>query len=226
MTAVDTTTETIEFSGLPIDWDRRVLRPRGWTAAQSRWVAELAEDTPPGPILELCCGAGHIGLLAASLTGRELVQVDRDPVATDYARRNAATAGVATDVRTASVVGALRPDEVFPLVVVDPPWVPSTEVGDFPEDPVGAIDGGADGTDQIALNLGVALRHLHPAGHVVLQVGTDEQVAVVRSVVEGLGSTQEARHEVLDVRDCRPGGLLVHIGRVRDTREGGQRAPR
>jgi release factor glutamine methyltransferase len=212
MTAVDGTIEKTEFSGLPIHWDHRVLKPRRWTAAQSRWTAELAKDAPPGPILELCCGAGQIGLLAASLTGRPLIQVDRDPVAAAYARRNAAATGIPSEVRTASALGALRPGETFPLVIVDPPWVPSDRTRDFPADPVGAIDGGAEGTDQIVLSLGVALRHLHPRGHAVLQVGTPEQVEVVRALVAGLVRAHEPARAVLAVRDCLPGGMLIHVG--------------
>jgi methylase of polypeptide subunit release factors len=212
MTAQLDTGETADFGGLTIHWDRRVLRPRPWTAAQSHWAAELAEECADGAILELCCGAGQIGLLAASLTGRSLVQVDRDPVAAAYARRNAAATGIDSDVRLGSYSGVLAPGEVFPLVIVDPPWVPSARVPEFPEDPVGAIDGGSDGTDQIVLSLGVSLRHLHPDGHVLVQVGGPEQVDVVRAVMAGLGTGAAPERTVLGVRDHRPGGMLVHVG--------------
>ena len=49
---------------LEISYDQRVLEPRPWTAAQSRWASSLFRVLPPGPVLELCAGAGHIGLLA------------------------------------------------------------------------------------------------------------------------------------------------------------------
>ena len=212
MTAQVESAEVVDFGDLSIQWDRRVLRPRPWTAEQSRWAAELSERCPGGPILELCCGAGQIGLLAASLTGRPLVQVDRDPVAAAYARRNAAATGIPSEVRTESVFGALETDERFPLVLIDAPWVRSDRLEEHPEDPVGAIDGGLDGTEETVLNLGVALRHLDPAGHILVQVGEPEQVDVVRSLMAGLGTGDETVRTVLDVRDCRPGGMLVHIG--------------
>jgi release factor glutamine methyltransferase len=211
MTAVDVETEVVLFGDLPIWWDRRVLRPRPWTTAQSHWAAALAASAPEGPLLELCCGAGQIGLLAASLTGRPLIQVDRDPVAAAYVRRNAAAAGVETDVRAVSMADALAPDEKVPLVILDPPWVPSAKVDDFPEDPVGAIDGGDDGTALVVLGLGVALRHLAPGGHVVAQVGRPEQVDVIRALLDGR-TGREPRWIVREVRDYLPGGLLVHIG--------------
>ena len=48
--------EIVEFGGLTIAFDRRLLRPRPWTTLQSRWAAELLPSVPEGPVLE---GAGR-----------------------------------------------------------------------------------------------------------------------------------------------------------------------
>ena len=77
---MSTTDRTTTFGGLRIAFDDRVLTPRPWTELQSRWAAEVATDAPAGRLLELCSGAGHIGLLAAMLSGRDLLAVDVDPV--------------------------------------------------------------------------------------------------------------------------------------------------
>ena len=207
---MDVETEVALFGDISVQWDRRVLRPRPWTTAQSHWAAALAATCPDGPILELCCGAGQIGLLAATLTGRPLIQVDRDPVAAAYVRRNAAATGVDSDVRVASMSDALADDERVALVILDPPWVPTERVPSFPEDPVGAIDGGIDGTAQLVLGLGVALRHLLPGGHAVVQVGGPPQVEVVRALVEGR-TGHDPQWAVREVRDYLPGGMLLHI---------------
>lgn len=215
--------EVADFGGLAIRWDRRVLRPRPWTTQESTWVAELGRGLPPGPILELCSGAGQIGLLAATLLGRDLVQVDQSPVAASYARRNAAAAGVRSDVRAEPLDAALRADERFPLVMADPPWVPSARVPDFPEDPPSAIDGGPDGTALIRLCLEVGLRHLAPGGILVVQVGALEQAHAVPSMLSELSASTGPSWAVLDIRDCRPGGVLVDVGREPEERdEGGQ----
>jgi methylase of polypeptide subunit release factors len=210
MTALHASTEPVPFGDLLVQWDRRVLQPRPWTTAQSYWAAALAPHCPDGPILELFCGAGQIGLLAARETGRSLVQVDQDAVAADFARRNAEAAGITSDVRVGSVTGALDPDERFGLVIVDPPWVRTAEVSRFPEDPVLAIDGGFDGSDKVVLGLGVALRHLHPDGHAIVQVGNAEQADQVQALITGLGDGRMWR--VTEVRDYSPGGLLVGVG--------------
>ena len=92
-TAQPVDTRSQVFGPLVVRYDERVLTPRPWTLMQSLWAAELAAQATAGPILELCAGAGQIGLAAAALTGRALVQVEADPVAADYARTNAAAAG-------------------------------------------------------------------------------------------------------------------------------------
>lgn len=196
-----------DIGGLAIAWDRRVLEPRPWTAEQAEWLAELAADAPPGPALELCSGAGHLGLLLAHLTGRPLVQVDVDPVAGDFARANAARHGIATDVRTASMEEALGDDERFALLLADPPWVERARIGDFPDDPVRAIDGGDDGTVLARLCLRVAQAHLFDDGVLVLQVGDQGQVDRIAADLASLAP----RLRLVDCRVRERGALAQFV---------------
>ncbi len=172
---------SLAFGPLSISWHEGVLEPRPWTAAQSRWAAELAAGVPDGPVLELCCGAGHIGLLAAHLTGRPLVCVDVSPAACTLTRLNAATAGLGelVEVREGSMEAVLEPTERFGLVIADPPWVSTHEVETYPEDPVLAIDGGADGLAVARLCLTVAGQHLADGGLLLLQLGDVAQAHVL-----------------------------------------------
>ena len=191
-----------DFGGLAIRYDDRVLAPRDWTAAQSRWAAELSAAAPPGPVLELCAGVGHIGLLAARLADRPLVCVDANPAACDLLRENARAARQAVDVREGSMEVVLHPAEQFPVVIADPPWVERAQVGRYPADPVSAIDGGPDGLDLVRLCLTVIDRHLMPAGSAVLQTGPT-QVSNVRRLVTTFGDLR-----VVEVRDFERGALL------------------
>src|SRR5690349_21635247 len=105
---------TLPFGDLTIRFDDRVLRPREWTTAQSRWAAELLPDLADGPVLELCSGAGQIGLLAVTGSERRLVCVDLSPVAASFAAENAAAAGLADRVeqRTGPMDQVLADDEL------------------------------------------------------------------------------------------------------------------
>jgi release factor glutamine methyltransferase len=178
--------ESIDFGGLTIAFDGGVLRPRPWTATQAQWTAEVACDAPAGPILEVCAGAGHIGLLAAVLSDRPLVQVDSDPSACRFARANAERAGVGdrVDIRCDDITRALRSDERFPLIVADPPYIPSAEVGRFQEDPRVAIDGGQDGLRLIRGCLDVVKGHLSERGACLLQVRGRPQLAELEPLSE------------------------------------------
>jgi methylase of polypeptide subunit release factors len=177
------------FDGLRIRYDERVLTPRPWTELQSGWAVELLPGLPEGRVLELCCGAGHIGLAAVRRSRRRLVCVDRDPVAVEYAASNAHDAGMSdrVEVRQAALVGALEPDERFPLVIADPPWVARADTGRYPEDPIGAIDGGVGGLEVARRCLQVAAGHLIPGGAVLLQVGSRTQVADLRDEARTTG---------------------------------------
>jgi release factor glutamine methyltransferase len=207
----ETTSETITFGGLRIAFDERVLRPRVWTTGQARWAAQLMDQAPAGPVLELCCGAGQIGLLAVLGSDRTLVCVDADPTACGYAADNAAAAGMSdlVDVRLGRLDEVVRPDERFPIIIADPPWVRREETGRFPEDPVLAIDGGDDGLDVARACLAVIAGHLMPGGAALLQIGTLTQVEVVRDELPAY----DAGLSLTEVRELE-GGVLVRLDRA------------
>ncbi|MCW2816437.1 MAG: methyltransferase small [Nocardioides sp.] len=168
---------SVRIDGLTIEYDDRVLEPRPWTAMQSQWAVELLESAPEGPVLELCTGAGHIGLLVVAATQRRLVAVDLNPVACSFARLNAEGAGIEhrVEVRESELTAAVRPDEQFALVLADPPWVPSDEVATYPEDPTVAIDGGPVGLDVARSCVATAVPCTAPGASLLLQLGTDAQ---------------------------------------------------
>lgn len=198
--------ELVEFGHLTIAFDARVLRPRPWTELQSRWAAELLPDLPDGRVLEVCAGAGHIGLLAVSGSGRHLVMVDANEAACEFAELNAARAGREVEVRHGLMQEVLHEGERFALVIADPPWVPSAETSLHPEDPLLAIDGGPDGLALVRACLEVTGRHLLPAGVGVLQVGGPGQVAAVE---RHLAERPELDLEVTDLRLHERGALVL-----------------
>lgn len=206
-----TTQQTIELGGLRFAYDSRVLRPRAWTVAQSQWAADLMASAPPGPLLELFAGVGHIGLLAVAGSDRDLVMVDLNPAAVAFARRNAADAGLGSraTVREGRVDEVLLPGETFGLIVADPPWVPSSGIDQFPDDPSIAIDGGEDGLALARTCCGVIDRHLAPNGSALLQLGSVDQAATLAAyVADDLGSALR----VVDVRAYER-GVLVRLAR-------------
>jgi release factor glutamine methyltransferase len=199
------------FGPLQIAFDDRVLRPREWTTAQSLWAAELLPQLPDGPVLELCAGAGQIGLLAVLDSTRGLVCVDADETACDFTLGNALDAGMAdrVEVRHARLEEAVGPHETFPLIIADPPWVPRVDTSRFPEDPLTAIDGGDDGLDVARACLQVIRDHLVPGGSALLQLGTAGQAEDLGSE-DGLLASDELH--LVEIRE-HGRGVLVRIDR-------------
>jgi methylase of polypeptide subunit release factors len=197
------TLRSIRFGPVEVEYDDGSLEPRPWTLAQARWAGELLAGCPEGAVLELCAGAGQIGLVVAVESGRPLVQVDVDRRACDHARRNASRAGVVTDVRCGELDGALGPGERFPLVLADPPYVPSDDVDELPDDPEHAIDGGEDGLEVARTCVGVAAAHLVDGGLAIVQLGSAGQASALGGQAAALGL------EVVETRVVGDEGALL-----------------
>ena len=199
-----------DFGPFRVGYDDTVLAPRPWTIVQSRHAAALLAGRPDGPLLELHCGAGHIGQAAALWSNRSLVQVDDNPAACAWARRNAVANAVDAEVRCVDLEELGSSNESFALVLADPPYVPSAETARFADDPVHAIDGGQDGLDGIRASLPVAARLTRPGGAIVLQVRGPGQVDVLGGVaadagldIDVLGMVAVAPDRAIALLTCR-----------------------
>ena len=128
-------------------------------------------------ILDLCTGSGCIGLtLAAELPEARVLATDISLQALAVAKQNAQKLGVADRVefRQGDLFAALRGD-VFDVIVSNPPYIETATIPtlskDVQNEPIGALDGGADGLEfyrRIADGLG---QYLAPAGLVAVEIG-------------------------------------------------------
>ena len=209
-------TRETSFGDLRIAYDERVLAPRTWTTEQSAWASDLLVDLPVGSVLELCSGAGHIGLLAIRGSVRDLVQVDLDPVACTFARLNADRARPRgrVEIRNARFDEAVRSHERFVLVIADPPYLPHAEIGAYPEDPELAVDGGPDGLDLVWGCLEVIRCHLVPGGQALVQLRDGHQADAVRDRLSS------GAHGILRVVECREVGGRGVLCRLRQVEPG------
>ena len=202
MTVVDL--PLVDFGGLTVMYDDRVLVPRTWTLAQSTWSAEILRSAPEGRVLELCAGVGHIGLAAVAEGRRELVLVDLNPVACELARVNADAAlmGHRVEVRQGRMDRVVAADERFVHIIADPPWVTSADIDTYPDDPVIAIDGGDDGLDLARECCDLIESHLAVGGSAILQLGTEEQARAIADHLE-----QQSTLRMVEVRTYERGVL-------------------
>jgi methylase of polypeptide subunit release factors len=186
---------TSTFGPVHVEYDDGVLTPRPWTLVQSARAAQRLARLPDGPVLEVHCGAGHIGQATAAWSGRHLVQLDDSRTCCDWAARNAHRNGLPASIVCADVDAAPLASDSCALVLADPPYVPARETLRYPEDPRHAIDGGEDGLDGVRRCLPTAERVLCRGGLLVLQVRGPRQAAAVSS----LTTTAHPSLEVADV---------------------------
>ncbi|WP_281251825.1 peptide chain release factor N(5)-glutamine methyltransferase [Geodermatophilus pulveris] len=174
-----------------------VFVPRPETEQLVEWaLARLATIAAP-VVVDLGSGSGAIALsIAHEHPGARVTAVERDPVAVEWTRANAAARAAAGDtpveVCTGDMTdpGLLRDlDGGVDLVVSNPPYVPDgaavpREVADH--DPPLALWGGPDGLDVVRGLLRTGARLLRPGGALGIE-HADAQGGALPALVRASG---------------------------------------
>jgi release factor glutamine methyltransferase len=190
-----------EFRGLRIAVDPGVFVPR----RRTEFLVEqaIAVARPGDVIVDLCCGAGAIGIaLAAAVPRAELHAADIDPAAVRCARRN-----VAAFASSLGLVARVYQGDLYqPLpaglrgriavLVANVPYVPTEEIAFLPpeartHEPLVALDGGGDGLDVLRQVAAGAPEWLARGGHLLIET-SDRQVAPARAAFAAGGLAARA----------------------------------
>jgi release factor glutamine methyltransferase len=185
-----------EFAQLRIAVDPGVFVPRRRTEFL---VGQAIAVARPGDILvDLCCGAGAIGIaLAAAVPRAELHAADIDPAAVRCARRNAAV--YAPDLGFTAHVYQGDLDQPLPrelrgrvaVLTANVPYVPTEEIAFLPPEartyePRAALDGGTDGLDLLRRVAAGASGWLMPGGHLFIET-SERQAEAARTAFAASG---------------------------------------
>jgi release factor glutamine methyltransferase len=162
-----------EFFGHRLAVDPRVLIPRPETEA----LAELALPALPegGAALDLGTGSGALAIaLSLARPSASVTAVDLSPEALEVARANAATLGAAVGFLAGDLYAPLAAGQRFDVIVSNPPYVPSGELGTLQREvlrePRLALDGGADGLDLLRRVVADAPTWLKGGGLLVVEM--------------------------------------------------------
>ena len=159
--------------------DERALIPRSPIAhlileELSPW---WSADFSPGTIVEVCCGGGNLGIVAAQVFQQSRVWLaDLDESALSLARDNVALHNLAGRVGCyrGDLLTAIAPGSVD-LIIANPPYVSAAEMEDLPpeyrHEPAMALMSEEDGTQLARQLLQQAATALRPDGLMVLEVG-------------------------------------------------------
>lgn len=194
-----------EFWGLPFIVTKDVLTPRPDSEAVVEAVLGVVRDSRIADregritnhesrvtILDLGTGTGCLLLsLLSELPHARGVGVDASAAALEIARKNAEKLGLAGRVEFEKSQWCQNVDGVFEIVVANPPYIASNEIGGLmPEvaeyEPHLALDGGSDGLKcyrEIAAQLP---KHTREGSIVALEVGAG-QIDAVQAIFEDHG---------------------------------------
>jgi release factor glutamine methyltransferase len=181
------------FCGLEIKVTNDVLIPRPETEvlAEQAWQFLRSRSGPEGravSVLDFGTGSGCLAIaLARQVPTAQVWAVDLSAAALDVARENAARHKLSDHISFLQSDGfrALRAGQRFDLIVANPPYIPSQEIGRLaPEvrdhDPRLALDGGQDGLALFRRLAAEADDWLLPGARLMCEFGDGQTPALQR----------------------------------------------
>lgn len=192
-------TGVARFRGLDLLIGPGVFVPQPETSCVVQWAVDalrrrIAEGQPHPLCVDLCTGSGTIALSIASEVPEARVHaVELDPRALAWAVRNAEHHRLPVTFHQGDAAEALPDlDGLFDLVISNPPYVATNELGlARPEvrehDPLVALGAGSDGLDLIRTVELTARRLLKPGSPVIVE-HSDRQGLSAPAVFRGNGA--------------------------------------
>lgn len=165
------------LAGVCFKCDERALVPRSLIGEAIRNGLGDWLQAHPESILDLCCGAGSLAIIAALAWPEATVAAsDLSAAALALARENVEIQGLADRIELIHAdlldgVGGRR----FDLIVCNPPYVNARSMGTLPAEyraePEMALAAGDDGMDLIRRILASVYPCMNPQGSVLLEIG-------------------------------------------------------
>jgi release factor glutamine methyltransferase len=151
----------------------------------------LAKSISEPRIVDVGTGSGAIAVaLAKQHKGARITATDISPAALAVAQHNAEKHGVSDRIRfvQGDLLAPFSADEQFDLIVSNPPYIPHDEIARLPVgvrdyEPHTALDGGPDGFAVFERLIEHARDHLSPAGWLILEIGSPQEVEARRRLV-------------------------------------------
>jgi release factor glutamine methyltransferase len=177
-----------EFWGLPLQLSAATLVPRPDTETVVELALEMLRAAPLPDrrlrIADIGTGSGAILLaLLSELPHAYGLGTDINLAALRTASGNAVDLGLADRAGFVACDYAAALSGMFDLIVSNPPYIRSAEIADLAievrdHDPLGALDGGADGLTAYRALIPQAAGLLGPGGVLVVETGHDQSAEV------------------------------------------------
>lgn len=190
------------FMGIEFLSDERALIPRKETELLGRKALEisytLAKEKEKVRIMDICCGAGNLGLAVAFYNqNTTIVATDLSQEAVNLTDNNISFLNLnhRLKVKQGDLFSAFEKEEYFgtiDVIICNPPYISSAKVAKMDaeiadHEPALAFDGGMFGTKIIQRLIMEAPRFLTDAGWLVFEVGVGQGEFIMR-LCQGSGN--------------------------------------
>ncbi|AGA27432.1 protein-(glutamine-N5) methyltransferase, release factor-specific [Singulisphaera acidiphila DSM 18658] len=175
-----------EFYSLSMAVSPAVLIPRPDSEFVVVEFLNLTKTLDAPRAVDVGTGSGCLALACVHQhkTAR-FVAIDLSPEALAIAEANAKKLGLADRIefRQGDRLGPVANEGPFDVILSNPPYIPTDviptlEPGVRLYEPHTALDGGADGLRVVAPLIAEAVSLLKPGGHLILEIGSDQEKAV------------------------------------------------
>lgn len=173
------------FMGLDFFVNENVLIPQPDTEMLVEETINVSKENYK--ILDLCTGSGAIATsLKYYLKNAEVMASDISEKALEVAKINADKNGMKIDFIKSNLFENIN--KKFNVIVSNPPYI-KTEVienlsKEVQKEPHLALDGGQDGLDFYRKIINEAYKYLENDGYLLLEIGYDQKVEVIRLIEE------------------------------------------
>ena len=178
-----------QFMGSTFLVDRGVIIPRspiGYLLRDWEFVTRpeyIDSEFRIAKVLDLCCGSGCLGILAAKkFEVAQVKMVDIDPRAVELSHKNIEKHGLSGRVKVLNKdirdVLSFCGDSEWDLILCNPPYVSALDMEQLPaeylHEPELALAGGLDGLDLFDSIFEISRRLMSPNGILIGEVGASE----------------------------------------------------
>jgi release factor glutamine methyltransferase len=184
-----------EFYSLPLSVSPAVLIPRPDSEFVVVEFLAVAKALESPRVVDVGTGSGCLALACAKHhTAARFVAIDTSAEALAVAEANAKALGLSDRVefRQGDRLAPVADEGPFDVILSNPPYIPTgiiptLEPGVRLYEPHLALDGGVDGLRVVAPLIAEAVPLLRPGGHLILEIGTDQEAPVRALITEQAG---------------------------------------
>jgi len=198
-----------EFWSLEFTVTRDTLSPRPDSETLIEAIlAELPDRSRPLSLLDLGTGTGCLLLsLLSELPAARGIGVDIDPDTLAVAKGNAERLGLSGRAEFVRSDWWQNISGRYDVILSNPPYIPSGEISGLdPEvakfEPLGALDGGADGLDAYRRLVAGAGYFLAEQGVIAFEVGAGQARDVAALLAEAGFASRQARKDLAGIERC------------------------